>query len=122
MSKPRHESVHLSLPDGRTVAAEFDHEPVDLEAEVVLDSAGRRVDAAYVEQAVADVHAYLDAHPELRSAGRPSLSVPGQHSPHVAFRVPVELAEQLDALSAQRGLSRSALAREALAEYLRHAS
>jgi len=60
---------------------------------------------------------YQDQHPEL-TPGRPSLSAPGTHSPHVSFRVPTELAEQLDEQSAVEGVSRSTLARRALAAYL----
>lgn len=60
---------------------------------------------------------YQDQHPEL-TPGRPSLSAPGTHSPHVSFRVPIELAEQLDEQSAVEGVSRSTLARRALAAYL----
>jgi hypothetical protein len=61
-------------------------------------------------------HEFL-THPEL-TPGRPSLSAPGTHSPHVSFRVPTELAEQLDEQSAVEGVSRSTLARRALAAYL----
>lgn len=60
---------------------------------------------------------YQDTHGEL-APGRPSLSSRGTESPHVSFRVPVDLAEQLDQQSAAEGVSRSTLARRALAAYL----
>lgn len=122
MSKRHRDTMRLTLADGSTVDADFDDKPVDLQTEVTSDSKDRRIDHAYVEEAVADVHAYLAAHPEVPAAGRPSLTAPGQHSPHVAFRVPADIAEQLDTLSRQRGISRSALAREALTDYLRRTS
>ena len=51
--------------------------------------------------------------------GRPSLTGKRATSPHVGFRVAPELRERADALARQRGLSLSALAREALEQYVR---
>lgn len=33
---------------------------VDLEKEVILDSKGRRIDEAYVQEVVAEVHRFMD--------------------------------------------------------------
>lgn len=95
----------VRLPIG-TVDADYD----DAEAPAVFDEqlAGELLEAA---------HRYQDEHGEL-APGRPSLSAPGTHSPHVSFPVPVELAQALDEQSAAEGVSRSLVARRALAEYL----
>jgi hypothetical protein len=74
-------------------------------------------DETLAEELLEAAHRYQDEHAEL-APGRPSLSAQGTHSPHVSFRVPVELAEQLDQQSAAEGVSRSTLARRALAAYL----
>lgn len=84
---------------------------VDLEAEDIRDSKGRRITQAYVDGAVADVH-------ERLARGRPSLTGPGTHSPQVSFRVPARLRDEAERLAAERGESLSQLAREALEEYL----
>ncbi len=74
-------------------------------------------DPTLADELLEAVRHYQNQHPEL-TPGRPSLSAPGTHSPHVSFRVPTELAEQLDEQSAAEGVSRSTLARRALAVYL----
>ncbi|GAA5157823.1 hypothetical protein GCM10023321_36650 [Pseudonocardia eucalypti] len=84
-------------------------EEADLEEEEVRDSAGRRVDAAYVERAVADVHA---------RPGRPSLSEEPRHSPQVSFRVPEQTRRLLDERANAEGRTPSEIAREALIQYL----
>lgn len=88
-------------------------------ADVEYDDADKP--AAYDDELAADLleaaHKYEDEHGEL-APGRPSLTAPGTHSPHVSFRVPSELAERLDEASAAEGVSRSVLARRALAAYL----
>jgi len=82
---------------------------VDLRREDVRDAKGTRIDDDYVRRAVEHVHKQL---------GRPSLSGPGEHSPRVAFRVPAELREAAERRAAREGKSVSALAREALEQYL----
>lgn len=58
-----------------------------------------------------------------RAAGRPSLTAPGKHSPTLNLRLPAETRESLDQLAARQGRRPSAIARDALEEYLaRHAS
>lgn len=84
---------------------------VDLEVEEYYDSKGNRIDDAYVERAVADVH-------EKLAAGRPSLTRPGAHSPAVSFRVPEDLRRRAEARAAKEGTTLSRLAREALERYL----
>ena len=57
-----------------------------------------------------------------RKGGRPSMSVPGGESPVLNLRMPREMRDQLDAVAAQVGKRPSAVARDAVAEYLaRHA-
>lgn len=84
---------------------------VDLDREDVRDTKGNRIDQAYVERAVADVHARL--------AGRPSLTAAGTHSPRVAFRLPEALRAAAQARAAREGKTVSRLAREAFEQYLR---
>lgn len=91
----------------------YTHEPgsdVDLDAEDVRDSEGRRITQDYVDGAAAD------AHRQVR--GRPSLTGPGKHSPQIAFRVSTNLQAAAERLAERRGETVSQLAREALEEYL----
>ena len=58
-----------------------------------------------------------------RSVGRPSLTAPGKHSPTLNLRLPAATRESLDQLAARQHRRPSAVARDALEEYLaRHAS
>lgn len=82
---------------------------VDLDTTEVRDRKGKRVDAAYVRQAIEDVHAY---------AGRPSLTAPGERSPHVSFRVPAKIRAAAVRRAEREGKTVSELARDALAQYL----
>lgn len=54
--------------------------------------------------------------------GRPSLTGRHEVSPSVGFRITPELRARAEAVAGRRGLSVSALARQALEEYLRKAS
>lgn len=74
-------------------------------------------DETLADELLEAAHHYQDEHSEL-APGRPSLSARGTHSPHVSFRLPVELAERLNEQSAAEGVSRSTLARRSLAAYL----
>lgn len=94
----------ILLPSGAVDAAYDD-------ADVATDDADR------TRRFVAAAREFERSHPEL-VPGRPSLTSPGTESPHVSFRVPADLAAELDRLSAADGVTRSALARRALAEYL----
>ncbi|MEX2372914.1 MAG: ribbon-helix-helix protein, CopG family [Dehalococcoidia bacterium] len=84
---------------------------VDLEQEDVRDINGNRITEDYVREAVENVHRHV-------SAGRPSLTGPGEHSPHVSFRLPAELREAAKRRAQREGKSVSAVARDALREYL----
>jgi len=53
--------------------------------------------------------------------GRPSLTGRAAASPHVGFRVTPELRDEAEAMAKARGLTVSALAREALEEYVKKA-
>jgi hypothetical protein len=86
---------------------------VDLEAEVVLDSKGRRVDQAYVDPALAEVEEDL-----LRRACRPSLTGKSEHSPHVSFRITPELKARAEQTAREQGTTVSRLAREAFERFL----
>lgn len=110
--------TRVLLPDGPVLTVDGGY--VD-ESDDLHTVTGRRVDQALVDEVVADVHEQLAADPGRFSgrSGRPSLSGRvGAHSPQVAFRVPQELVAELDELTTRAGVSRSALAREALAEYV----
>ena len=85
---------------------------IDLETEVVLDSDGRRIDQAYVDEIVDAAHAYLD-----QRAGRPSLTGKARHSPQVTFRVTPELKARAEAEAKARGTTVSHLAREAFERF-----
>jgi hypothetical protein len=104
MTKPKG-TARVLLPTG-AVDADYD----DAETPIAYDDklADELLDAS---------RRYQQEHREL-APGRPSLSEQGRHSPHVSFRVPVELAERLDEQSAAEGISRSAVARRALSAYL----
>lgn len=93
---------------------------VDLDREDLRDRHGNRVTREYVERALADI---LDedifvAPSEVRP-GRPSLSGGHTHSPQVTFRVPDQLHRQAVDAAEREGKTVSALAREALEQYLR---
>ena len=86
---------------------------LDLEAEVILDSKGRRVDQAYVDTALAEVEEDI-----ARRAGRPSLTGKGEHSPHVSFRITPELKARVEQTAREQGTTVSKLAREAFERFL----
>jgi hypothetical protein len=94
----------ILLPDG-AVDSTYD------DAEIATD------DAARTQELIAAAREFERDHPDL-VPGRPSLTCPGSQSPHVSFRVPAGLSAELDRQSAADGVTRSALARRALAEYL----
>jgi hypothetical protein len=98
-------TARVLLPTG-TTDADYD----DTETPATYDE-------TLADELLEAAHRYQEEHAEL-APGRPSLSAQGTHSPHVSFRVPMELAEQLDERSAAEGVSRSTLARRALAAYL----
>jgi len=80
---------------------------VDLDTEDVRTSTGRRLTDEVVGE-------FVEAVAEARSAGRPSLSAPGVHSPSVTVRLPEELNAKLDRAAASTGKRRSQIVREAL--------
>lgn len=104
MTTDRPGRTTVLLPDGPVDAAYDD-------AEIATD------DAARTRELIAAAREFERDHPEL-VPGRPSLTRPGSQSPHVSFRVPAELAAELTRQSAADGVTRSALARRALAQYL----
>ncbi len=84
---------------------------IDLDVEVVRDKKGERITERRAEEIAA-------AALEKAGVGRPSLTAPGHRSPEVKARVPAELRDRLHAAAEQRGVSTSALVREALDQYL----
>jgi hypothetical protein len=86
---------------------------VDLDQEVILDKAGRRITEARAEEMVKEV---LEA-----VYGRPSLTSPGKHSPEVKARVPLQLKKKLQREAKRRGETPSSVIRQALEEFLKGA-
>lgn len=86
---------------------------VDLDKEVVLDTNGRRITEARARQIAREVHEF--------AVGRPSLSNPGVHSPEIKARVPLKLKKSLQREAKRRGVTSSALVRQAIEEFLRTA-
>lgn len=77
---------------------------VDLERDDVRTTTGRRLTEEVVEEFVT----------EARSAGRPSLTAPGVHSPSVTVRLSRDLNARLDREVERTGKRRSDIIREAL--------
>jgi predicted HicB family RNase H-like nuclease len=84
------------------------------ESETLRDSAGRLVDDAYVDAAVAD------ALTRVRGRGRPSLSESGE-SPLLRVRLSRELDDAVRRAAARAGESRSDWVRHVLDEAVRRA-
>lgn len=81
MTIERKGTTLVQLPDGPVETAYDDTEAPD------------RYDQALADELLEAADRYQDVHPDL-APGRPSLSAPGTHSPHVSFRVPMELADR----------------------------
>jgi hypothetical protein len=86
---------------------------VDLDAEVVLDKEGRRIDQAYADRVIAGADA-------VRPVGRPSLSKTGT-SPQIAVRLEAETYARVVELAKSRGVSVAAVARDAVERMVRGA-
>ncbi len=79
---------------------EFDGDiNVDLEKEVILSSTGERIDQAYVDQAVAEVHA------ARRKRGRPSRSGEAGTSPTLRIRVSEDEKADIEEQAELRGIT-----------------
>lgn len=81
---------------------------VDLVVDEVTTADGQRL----TDEVVADLVA------EVRAAGRPSLTAPGERSPQVTLRLPANLLDRLDAEARRRGVRRSVVVRDVLTEHL----
>lgn len=90
------------ITDGSTVDA----------GDSLRDSRGRIVDDDYVNRALS--HA--------RGPGRPSLTGQAEASPQIVIRLTPELRRAAEAAAEARGVTLSALTRDALAAYLHLAS
>ncbi len=91
---------------------------IDVSKEAICDSKGNRIDEVYIEEALADLDT---VNPIAVRRGRPSLSeAPARSakSPQVSFRVPDRMADEVRRLADKRGVTVSALARDALAAYV----
>ncbi len=82
---------------------------IDLAVTEVLLPSGRRLTDDVAEDLVAQAR---------RSAGRPSLDGAADDSPRIAFRVPRQMKEQLEAIASEEGRSFSEVSREAIGDYL----
>lgn len=85
---------------------------------------GTVVDNATAERIVAEVVAAVEAGRgtvAFPRRGRPSLSGGSGTSPSVGFRLTPEVRQRAEDLARRRGITVSALAREALEDYLRRA-
>ena len=86
---------------------------VDLSAEIIVDSDGRRIDDAYVDEVMALVDEHLE-----RRAGRPSLTGKAERSPQVTFRVTPEMKARAEEQARAEGTTVSQLARRAFEQFL----
>lgn len=82
---------------------------VDLKKSDVRDKQGRRITEARVKRIV------------QASAGRPSLTGPGQRSPEVKARVPLKTKQKLERVAKRRNTTPSELLRELLEDFLKSA-
>lgn len=96
-----------------TTGRRGDNAIVDLDAEVVRDSRGRRITEADAARLAEDAIAKV--------VGRPSLTGAGQKSPQVSFRVSADTRRRAEELAAAEGKTVSELAREALEARVRAA-
>jgi hypothetical protein len=93
---------------------------VDLDREDLRDRHGNRVTHEYVQRALVDIlDENIPVAPSDVRPGRPSLSGGRTHSPQVTFRIPDQLHKQAVDAAEREGKTVSALAREALEQYLR---
>lgn len=84
-----------------------------------------KFDAASADRIVAEVDAAVAAgrgEISYPRKGRPSLTGRHKASPTVGFRVTPDLRDRAQAIADKQGLSVSALARQALEDYVRQAS
>lgn len=86
--------------------------------DVLHDSTGNPIDAAYIDRLDREAEVGYDLE-ELAHGrgGRPSLSDVGE-SPQVRFRLPADVRAEATALATREGKTLSQLARDALAAYL----
>lgn len=94
------------------------------EDETYVLADGTVLDDAAAERIVAEVVAAVDAGRGTISfprRGRPSLAGGTGPSPSVGFRLTPEVRQRAEELAHRRGITVSALAREALEDYLRRA-
>lgn len=94
---------------GRGPVEVVDGGEIDLDVEDVRLPDGTRVTNELAEQWATDLE---------HRGGRPSLDPIGAPSVRLAFRVPEDVSEQVDALAARQGRRRSDVLRTALEQYL----
>ena len=103
-------------PNEYVVTEDDTIEDVDLDTEVVRLKDGRRLTNELAERLAEETLA--DARHRNLVPGRKSLSGGAIHSPRVQFRVPDALRAAAEQRAAEKGVSLSELAREALEHYL----
>ena len=100
-------TVTINLGDGPVEV--IDGGDIDLDVEDVRLSDGTRVTNELVDEWVEELEG---------RGGRPSLDPAGAPSVRLAFRVPEEVGDRVDALAARQGRRRSDVLRAALDQYL----
>lgn len=103
-------------PKKYVVSPESGISDVDLDVEVVRLKDGRRLTNELAEEFAEQ--ALAEARRRNLVPGRKSLTGGATHSPRVQFRVPEPLREAAEQRAAEKGVSLSVLAREALERYL----
>lgn len=83
---------------------------IDLDKEVIRDSAGKRITSKRAEKIAEEFIAQV--------VGRPSLTGPSRVSPEIKARVPEKLKIALEKEAKRQGQTPSALIRQALEEFL----
>lgn len=90
----------------------------DPETDTAYDREGNPITSDYIDRVADEAEAGYDLS-QARRIGRPPLAEGDVHSPRVSFRVPTDLRDAAEAKAAREGKSLSALAREALEQYVR---
>lgn len=98
------------------VQPDTDIDDVDLDEEEVRLRDGRRLTNQLAEELAE--RALVEARRRNLVPGRKSLTGGSTHSPRVQFRVPADLRAKAERRAAEKGVSLSELAREALEDYL----
>jgi hypothetical protein len=86
----------------------------DLDRDPITPPDGRVID----EEAAEKLGREIADRAAVKRAGRPSLTAPGVHSPHLSARVDPELKKAVDQIAKRDGVRPSEVVRMALTEYV----